>query len=98
MTLCEGIIESGPWGTRQCCRKALSKYGDKHYCKSCSPPEKMRRMNIHQIQQEVLVLAAKFHTTLDSGTPVLWMMSEGPDELFEAVGKLKSLGWEPENE
>lgn len=51
---------------------------------------------IQQAQQKVLALAAKFHTTLDSGTPALWMMSEGPDELFEAVGRLKSLGWEPE--
>ena len=55
-----------------------------------------RQRDIEQAQQEVLALAAKFHTTLDSGTPALWMMSEGPDELFEAVGKLKGLGWEPE--
>ncbi len=52
--------------------------------------------DIERAQQEVLALIAKFHTTIDRGTLALWMMSEGPGELFEAVGRLKSLGWEPE--
>ena len=51
-----------------------------------------RQSDIEQAQQKVLTIAAKFHTTMDSGTLALWMMSEGPDELFEAVGKLKRLG------
>ena len=49
--------------------------------------------DIEQAQQKVLAIATKFHTTIQSGTLALWMMSEGPDELFVAVEKLKRLGW-----
>ncbi len=83
-------------GGRGCSNKGRYEWNGKWLCKVHHPPTQDNRYSIEWTKQKVLALTARFHTTMESGTLALWMMSEGPDEMFKAVEELKRLGWEPE--